>query len=335
MSSTYRAAVVGLGRIGCSSRSHARPEAVLNHVAAFQGNPRIRLVGMCDTLAESRSACSSRYADVPVFESVERMLEEARPEILSICTPTHTHVDLVRRALSKRNLKALFVEKPLASDLCSAEELVTSAASRGTMLAVNYTRHYVEAFHQLAREIQQERIGKLLSITGAYARGIVNNGSHWFDLAALLAGPMAGIVAVGASQPEVDDPTPDVQLWFQNGARGYLSGMERAAYGVFDMDLAGTHGRIELRRSGREIRLYEARSSEDTEGFMTLVLVESRSADLDRALPEAVSNLVAALDQGGKPRCAGETALAALRVSCAAVASLRTGQPVQIGESQS
>lgn len=70
---------------------------------------------------------------------------EKRPTVLFVCTPVSTHYNIIENAIENRNLRGLFVEKPLCDvkDVARMSEVVRTMATGTTVSAVGYNwRHH-------------------------------------------------------------------------------------------------------------------------------------------------------------------------------------------------
>jgi predicted dehydrogenase len=139
-----RMAVVGVGHLG---RQHAR-------VAAR--TPGVRLVGVHDRNAGRAEEVAHAEATV-VLPSREDVAESA--EAVVIATPTVSHAELATFFL-ERGLHVL-VEKPMASSLREADDMVALARSRGRVLEVGHVERYNPAV-----EAALGRLGPPLFIEG-------------------------------------------------------------------------------------------------------------------------------------------------------------------------
>lgn len=131
-----RAAVCGLGRIG-------------RHHAKWYRHLGCELVGFTARSAERLAAGAADLSDggvVPGYLEWERLLDEQRPDLVSICTPAEAHAGPAAAAI-ERGI-AVLCEKPLVwaerpeASLREADRLVRLAAERGVLLAVNLQYAY-------------------------------------------------------------------------------------------------------------------------------------------------------------------------------------------------
>jgi len=135
-----RVGVVGVGYLG---RHHARIYASLSDV---------RLVGVVDRNADRAREIAALHG-VPAFEDHRALL--GRVDAVSVATPTESH-----RAVAADFLKegiATLVEKPIASSLPEADDLVSLAASQRALLAVGHTERFNPAVQRLRERARDPR----------------------------------------------------------------------------------------------------------------------------------------------------------------------------------
>lgn len=82
-------------------------------------------------------------------------------DIVDICTPTDTHVDLAAAAIAAG--RHVICEKPLATDAASASRLAALAASAGVCLLPAHVVRYVPAYEALHQAVQSGRLGTVVS----------------------------------------------------------------------------------------------------------------------------------------------------------------------------
>lgn len=328
----YRAAIVGCGLIGSEFSETAILPGVWSHAAAYAACQDTELVAICDQDDARLDRCGERWNVAARYGDFAKMLDVHRPEIVSICTPDHTHYALIRAALEHPAVRAVFAEKPLALNLEQVDELVNLAASRGVILVVNYSRRYAPGFVRLREMIASGVLGAIQTVSGFYTKGTLHNGSHWFDLANFLIGQTHQVVGINRMGETGEDPTLDVMLEFECGAAGCLHGCNSAAYALFEMDIVGSQCRARIVDSGFVIEIYGVEASPFGAGYKRLGLQERIDSGLAYALSEAVADIARNLREEGTPRCSGSDALQALKIGFAALRSAQTGQPVTLDD---
>ena len=118
MSKLLRAGVAGAGSFG---RHHAR---------IYAGIEGVSLAGVFDLHIDRAAAVAEGHGGRG-FDDLDALLGEI--DVLTIASPATTHASLALAAL--RAGKAVYVEKPLATNLDEADQLITAAAKAGVVLA--------------------------------------------------------------------------------------------------------------------------------------------------------------------------------------------------------
>lgn len=186
-----RVAVLGFGRMG---RHHARCYAEI---------PGAALAAAADPDPAAREAAARLGARA--YDSVDDLLGHERLDAVSVCAPTARHREIAVRCLDA-GLHVL-VEKPIASTLEDAEDIVRAAERAGRVLMVGHVERFNPAVRALQRLIAG-RLGTLLQLhfqrLGLRPRAepdvpvVVDIGVHDLDLAAFLCGaPLEGVAALG------------------------------------------------------------------------------------------------------------------------------------------
>jgi predicted dehydrogenase len=126
MSGQLRVAVVGVGHLG---QHHARLLASMDDV---------HLVGIVDTKPGRAEEIGAKFG-VPGFTHL-RDLPFDRLDAATIAVPTVSHVDVALPVIDAG--LSILVEKPLASSLEKADQLIEAAARRGVVLAAGHTERF-------------------------------------------------------------------------------------------------------------------------------------------------------------------------------------------------
>jgi predicted dehydrogenase len=194
MSQHPRVVIIGTGMIGAA---HLR-------AARLAGADVIGVLGS----TPSRSAAVAAEWQVPRgYADLDQVIAD-RPDIVHICTPNNTHVPYGVRAA--RAGIHLVIEKPIATTIEDAEQLVAAVEQAGVVAVVPFVYRY----HPMVREIRARRIagelGDVLLMHGSHqqdwlasprasswrvdpdmggpSRAFADIGSHWADLAAFVSG---------------------------------------------------------------------------------------------------------------------------------------------------
>ena len=118
-----RVLAVGLGNMGMS------------HALAYTRIPGIEVVGVC-TRHIDKVKLPEVLAKAKRHSSFDQALRETKPDIVSINTLPDTHADFAIKAMEAG--AHIFVEKPLAETVDSAQRVVDTARRTGKKLVVGY-----------------------------------------------------------------------------------------------------------------------------------------------------------------------------------------------------
>jgi predicted dehydrogenase len=199
-------AVIGVGHLG---KEHARI------LASF---PEVELVGVADMNAEQARAIAQRCG-TQAFTEYWPLLNLV--DAVSIAVPTQYHRDVAREFL-RRGIPCM-VEKPLASTLEQAEELVSAARESGATLQVGHIERFNPVMLELENRplqpkfIEGQRLG---SFTGrSLDIGVVLDLMiHDLDVVlSLVRSEVKSVDAVGVSIFGGHEDIASARLTFANG----------------------------------------------------------------------------------------------------------------------
>jgi predicted dehydrogenase len=150
------------------------------------------------------------YSEQPLIRYADLASACSDPEVdaLLICTPNHTHADVLKVAM--RSGKPIFLEKPMATTLADADAIVKANDAYPSFIQVGlqyrFKAQYLEAFYEVQ---QRQSVGVVKTISmseyrppfldkvGQWNKFNQNSGGtlvekccHYFDLINLLANAM-------------------------------------------------------------------------------------------------------------------------------------------------
>jgi UDP-N-acetylglucosamine 3-dehydrogenase len=135
-----RSAVIGLGAMG---QRHARIYGEL---------PNVELVGVAD-VDQCAVTRATRGRLTRGYTRYEELLEQERPEIVSVAVPTRLHFEVTQQ-LIERGIHVL-VEKPIASTIDQAQRMIQAAEHAGVRLMVGHIERFNPAIIELKRRLDQ------------------------------------------------------------------------------------------------------------------------------------------------------------------------------------
>ncbi len=129
------------------------------HLPAIRRVAGLEPVGGTDASAEQRASWQRETA-VPAFETLEELVERARPELVVVATPPDSHADLCCRVLDGG--AHVFCEKPFVATVEEADRVLAAAAAAGRQVAVNHEFREKPIFRAVKDEIGSDRAGRLV-----------------------------------------------------------------------------------------------------------------------------------------------------------------------------
>lgn len=332
MEKTFRAGIVGCGRIASDFADDPKMRGdIFTHAEAYSTCKDTILVAVCDKDPEQLARCGERWMVSSCYLDLQEMVRIESLDIISVATPDSTHYQVIKNILSIPNSsKVILCEKPLATSLKEAEEIVRLARENEVILAVMYMRRHAKNFQALKDFISSGRLGNIQAISGWYTKGIYHNGTHWFDALRFLAGEVAWLIAWNNLANDLEDPTLDVVLGLKSGCIASLRAADSKAFTIFEMDILGTKGRIRILDSGYQIEYSKVMNSKRYSGYKELGLSSASFGDRKNLMLHAVEDIVRTLKIGTAVQCSGEDGIEVLRIAEAAIESANSGLKVQI-----
>lgn len=131
---------------------------------AFTESDDVELVGIVEPVVANRDWAMAEYGFTPdqCFDSVEAALAVSGWDAAVVVTPPPSHRPLAEQLL--RAGKHVLLEKPLATSIEDARDLVAIAAETGQTLMVAQNYRYKDAFSMVRSLVVSGRIGPVRSV---------------------------------------------------------------------------------------------------------------------------------------------------------------------------
>ncbi|OGL09720.1 MAG: hypothetical protein A3I14_17860 [Candidatus Rokubacteria bacterium RIFCSPLOWO2_02_FULL_73_56] len=312
---TYRAAVIGCGRIGLAWErpEEAQPKPA-THAGAFACHPRVELAAVADVKADALVLARSLFPAVATFADYQEMLAAVRPAIVAVATQEEAHAEVVE-ACAGLGVRAIVCEKPIARAVGDARRMIDVCARSGALLFVNHTRRFDATVRRVRDELAAGAIGEVVQATCYYTNGLFNTGTHLVDLLRFLLGDVRWVLGApndrGAVPP--GDVAVDALVEFASGARAALQCLDVRDYRIFDVHLYGRAGALALTRSGYQVAWTRLTPRVDVAGAPELDFDgRTREGCARSFMASMAAHVVDCLDGRDRPVSRGEDGLAAL-----------------------
>ena len=212
------------------------------HLPGLASHPRAEVAMLCGRDAGRTNALAAEFGIAASTLDAAELCASDEIDAVTICTPNDTHGRLALLALAHG--KHVFCEKPLALTVDEATAMVEAARARKVVHQVGFTFRHLFGIEELQRRVKDGDIGEpvVLRVHHQYFDGVKggadvrwqhtlgiaggvlrDSGSHLFDLARFILGPVASIRAeLGfGRRPGVEtDDVATVGLRHESGVSG-------------------------------------------------------------------------------------------------------------------
>ncbi len=253
---TLKVLVVGCGHMGTS------------HARAYHALDAFDIVGLVSRTPASRNRLSDELGGYPTFGNFEEALRVTEPDVVSINTYPETHADYARKSLDAG--AHIFIEKPLATTVEEAQQIVDYAQQKGKKLVVGYIlrvhpawKKFIEVAKTLGKplvmrmNLNQQSAGAEWETHKQLMRSmspIVDCGVHYVDVMCQMTGSTpVKVSAIGARLSEEIDTTMynygQLQVTFADGSVGWYEagwGPMMSETAFFVKDVIGPKGCVSI-----------------------------------------------------------------------------------------
>ena len=341
-----RVLIAGLGNMGKS------------HALAHHKNPEVEIVALVN---RSKVALPEGLQNYPFFSDFEAALVETKPDLVVVATYSDTHADYAIAAMETG--AHVFVEKPLATTVEDAQRVADTAKRLGRKLGVGYILRHHPSWVRLIGEaralggpyvfrlnLNQQSDGptwethkQLMQTTSP----LVDCGVHYVDVMCQIT-DAAPTRVQGIGLRLSDEIAEDMynygqlQVMFDDGSVGWYEagwGPMMSETAFFVKDVVSPNGAVSITDGNKG-------ASDDIDGHTKVggLLVHKPGGDQLIDLPDEPGHqelcdaeqswIVDAIQNDTDLSRHMNDAVQSLRICLAADESIRTGQPVELGDSK-
>lgn len=339
-----RMAVIGSGQI-----------AQVTHIPNYRSMEEVEIAGICDTRIEAARSAAEKFGIKHYYDSHRKMLEELKPDAVTVCVPNKFHCRIVLDALEAGC--HVFCEKPPAITVEEAISMENAAKRKGKLLSYGFHFRSSSQVSFLKNRIEKGYMGEIYhtEVKWNRRRGIpgwgcftnkeiqgggplIDIGAHMLDCALYLLdypeisyvcaakssriGKQESIGLMGGWDPE--------KFTVEDGLFGFV-GFKNGT----SLELQTAFAINQKERDARSVKLYGSKEGAD---LFPLELYGTEDGQLtDRQFPfmemkdwhmDADRNFVQACMGRSRLLAAAEQGTYVQRVLCALYESADTGMPV-------
>lgn len=251
-------AFVGAGNIagGFDEKKLVDDSGVYSHAGAYRTRGGFELKTVFDPDRERAIRFSRIWQVSRVATGLNEVCRDFH-DVVSVCSPDHSHYETVRQLLVAECCRTIFVEKPLTKDFHQIEELIQLAKQSGIRIVVNFQRKNEEE-HRRIHDVILSNPDSLLSVTGHYMKGLAHSGITMIDSLNYLCGlPNAVLTYHQVFNQEINDYSYEFILFYPNFTASIKTTDATRfiyKYHIFEMDFLFSDRRFTLLDISQGIR---------------------------------------------------------------------------------
>jgi predicted dehydrogenase len=352
---TYRAGIIGAGGIaGLGILGMHDPEDIgekkftASHAGGYEAAEGIDLAAVADDDEERLDTFGEAW-EIPSenrYVGHGAMLESEDLDVVSVCTPSYLHHrHVVDAAESAADPDVVWCEKPIASSVSDAEEMVEVCEERDVELLVNHSFRFTEKLQRLHELVHEEGLlGEVHAVATQFRMELLRNSTHLIDsLVYLLDARAERVSGYITGENEAVDTLEADRTVDDAGGGGFVV-MDDGAFVTVDctvprndssmtLQFVGTAGKLYMNNDDGEWRYWDLVDGEHVERDLAEHGIEGAwtwEEDYQRAFPNAARHVEALLDGTAENRSTGREATRSLEVIVGFYLSHYTGGQVSV-----
>ncbi len=124
--------------------------------------PGTRIVAVADADPQGLEAAVKRLGHPKGFADYRRMLDEIKPDLVSVCPRwIDQHRDMVVAA-AERGVRGIYMEKPMCRTLAEADQMIAACEKHHVKLAMAHQTRYSQKLPVIRELISSGRLGRIL-----------------------------------------------------------------------------------------------------------------------------------------------------------------------------
>jgi len=300
-----------------------------NHARVFKELPETELLAICDINAERAQTVASQFG-VKSYTNTGSMLKNKDIEAISICTWS--------TSLAKEALKALkagknvLVEKPMATNVKEAKQLLATAEREGLHLTVGFLMRFIPGLQRIRKEVDDKTLGKPVCATAKRVSqwperigdvGVVKDTAiHDLDVMRYIFNedPVAVYAKTGSMGHGEFEDYAQIMLTFKGGQSAFIESNWLTPYKTRILTVTGSEAIMKLDYITQELTIENAKET-----------LQPRYA-LQEPLKLELQHFAKCITSKEKPLVTGMDGLKALQTAEAALKSSATGKVVKLQE---
>lgn len=283
MSTQYRVAIIGTGRMGGLIEDEQKTRGFMSpygHFPSYDAMPETNVIAVANRGKERLERFCKRFGVTNAYLDYREMIEKEQPDIVSVTTPSFARAEPIIFC-AEHGVKGIFAEKGLCASLEEADRIHEAITRNNVAFNWGAMRRHHDAYRRLRDAIQGGAIGRPIHAYLNFYTDIIKHHPHTIDLVQMMLGDPKPSWVEGrlvdpddprvksnerAAAPydaerhafiplpgqEIADPMVDFfRVGFETGTIGYFT----PTPGPFDLEVRGSEGRAVAWDNGIDTRI--------------------------------------------------------------------------------
>lgn len=253
MTPLLNVAIIGVGNMG---KHHAR---------IYSEMPGVKMAAICDTNKDLGEKLAAQYG-CRFYNDHKQMFVHEHIDAVSVAVPTFLHHKIACDALD--NGAHVLLEKPIATSLAEADEIVKKAKEKKRILMIGHIERFNPAVRHLASLIHNNKLGDIVSINVRRVGGlppqkksanvIMDLAIHDIDIANFFVQELPVAVTGYKSKASIDEQEDNAFILLKYPkASAFIEVNWMTPVKIRTLDITGTKGFARLDYINQNILLYE------------------------------------------------------------------------------
>jgi UDP-N-acetyl-2-amino-2-deoxyglucuronate dehydrogenase len=311
-------------------------------------------IAACTNATPAKGEAFAAAYGAEFVATAKEVVRHPRVDYVDLCTFPDFRLPVVD--LCAQHHKHILVQKPMATDLTTAQSMIRVAAAAGIQLGVVSQHRFDDSIIFLKQAIEDGRLGRILQadayipwyrspeyysrpIKGSWAveggGALINQGIHQVDLLLYLIGPVTKLFAewqLGGLHAIESEDSVNVVLRYANDAIGVIQASTALWPGYPErIEIYGENGSAVI--TGDKLTTWNVRQDFGEPAPVTSQIASGASDPMAISVvpfERQFSDFAEACQQGRAPLCSGIEGYRALQFVVSTYQSCRTGLPISV-----
>jgi predicted dehydrogenase len=306
--------VVGVGHLGYH---HAR-----NYLAL----PAVELNAVADIDEERAGRAAAEFA---VYAAGDYRELAQRVDAVSVAVPTSAHFEVTRFFLEHG--KHVLLEKPIATTLEEADELIRLSERSGLVLQVGHSERFNAAVQSLRDRLNRPMFIESHRLAPFTPRGcdvnvVLDLMIHDLDvILSLLKSPVEQVLdAVGVPLISDSEDIANARLVFRNGCIANVTASRISAEPMRKIRIFQPYTYFSLDYAAQAIKCFRLNREASLQNITQAILYDEIAVEKEEPLRKEIQAFIASIVNGATPAVTGNEAREALEVAIRIVENIRS-----------